>query len=151
MGSRCFRSCFSRRCHALQAVVNHLLPNSTIYWWLVYSFVLLTKLLAEAAGRARCAPSLNKIPSSLTPTSEVCQIQAPTPGRDCDVQSDLGVKTKTQLAAEKGVFKLLLTTIVAASAEPELVVIPFDMAFWAFLCRWASSTNGTGQSSDGPA
>ncbi|KAG6485829.1 hypothetical protein ZIOFF_054394 [Zingiber officinale] len=33
---------------------------------------------------------------------------------------DLGVKTKTQLMAEKSIFKMLLMTIVAASADPEL-------------------------------
>jgi transformation/transcription domain-associated protein len=43
----------------------------------------------------------------------------------CDVndalmQADLGVKTKTQLLAEKSVFKILLTTIIAADAEPDL-------------------------------
>ncbi|CAH9105798.1 unnamed protein product [Cuscuta europaea] len=38
----------------------------------------------------------------------------------CDVKADLGVKTKTQLLAEKSVFKILLTTIIAASAEPDL-------------------------------
>ncbi|CAN1227088.1 Probable transcription-associated protein 1 [Linum perenne] len=35
-------------------------------------------------------------------------------------QGDLGVKTKTQLMAEKSVFKILLMTIVAANSEPEL-------------------------------
>ncbi|KAL2487171.1 Solute carrier family 40 protein [Abeliophyllum distichum] len=34
--------------------------------------------------------------------------------------ADLGVKTKTQLMAEKSVFKILLMTIIAASVEPEL-------------------------------
>ncbi|CAH9116378.1 unnamed protein product [Cuscuta epithymum] len=38
----------------------------------------------------------------------------------CDVKADLGVKTKTQLLAEKSVFKILLTTIIAASADPDL-------------------------------
>ncbi|KAL8246880.1 hypothetical protein R6Q59_008096 [Mikania micrantha] len=38
-----------------------------------------------------------------------------------DVKTDLGVKTKTQLMAEKSVFKILLMTIIAASAEPDLV------------------------------
>lgn len=33
---------------------------------------------------------------------------------------DLGVKTKTQLMAERSVFKVLLMTVIAASAEPEL-------------------------------
>ncbi|XP_031107078.1 transformation/transcription domain-associated protein-like [Ipomoea triloba] len=37
-----------------------------------------------------------------------------------DVKADLGVKTKTQLLAEKSVFKILLMTIIAASAEPDL-------------------------------
>ncbi|VFQ99863.1 unnamed protein product [Cuscuta campestris] len=37
-----------------------------------------------------------------------------------DVKADLGVKTKTQLLAEKSVFKTLLTTIIAASAESDL-------------------------------
>ncbi|CAL5373324.1 unnamed protein product [Camellia sinensis] len=37
-----------------------------------------------------------------------------------DMKPDLGVKTKTQLMAEKSVFKILLMTIIAASAEPDL-------------------------------
>ncbi|KAL6498032.1 hypothetical protein OROGR_028429 [Orobanche gracilis] len=37
-----------------------------------------------------------------------------------DIKADLGVKTKTQLMAEKSVFKILLMTIIAASAESEL-------------------------------
>jgi transformation/transcription domain-associated protein len=37
-----------------------------------------------------------------------------------DVKADLGVKTKTQLMAEKSVFKILLMTIIAADAEPDL-------------------------------
>ncbi|KAE8707127.1 hypothetical protein F3Y22_tig00110387pilonHSYRG00919 [Hibiscus syriacus] len=37
-----------------------------------------------------------------------------------DAKSDLGVKTKTQLLAEKSVFKILLMTVIAASAEPDL-------------------------------
>ncbi|KAK8653078.1 hypothetical protein V6N13_127093 [Hibiscus sabdariffa] len=37
-----------------------------------------------------------------------------------DTKSDLGVKTKTQLLAEKSVFKILLMTVIAASAEPDL-------------------------------
>ncbi|XP_074572437.1 uncharacterized protein LOC141828947 isoform X1 [Curcuma longa] len=37
-----------------------------------------------------------------------------------EMKVDLGVKTKTQLMAEKSIFKTLLTTIVAASADPEL-------------------------------
>lgn len=36
------------------------------------------------------------------------------------MQIDLGVKTKTQLLAEKSVFKTLLMTIISASADPEL-------------------------------
>ncbi|GLT44576.1 hypothetical protein SLA2020_184620 [Shorea laevis] len=37
-----------------------------------------------------------------------------------DIKVDLGVKTKTQLMAEKSVFKILLMTIIATSAEPDL-------------------------------
>ncbi|CAI9763537.1 unnamed protein product [Fraxinus pennsylvanica] len=37
-----------------------------------------------------------------------------------DIKADLGVKTKTQLMAEISVFKILLMTIIAASAEPDL-------------------------------
>ncbi|KAK6924485.1 PIK-related kinase, FAT, partial [Dillenia turbinata] len=37
-----------------------------------------------------------------------------------DMKADLGVKTKTQLLAEKSVFKVLLMTIIAASAEADL-------------------------------
>ncbi|KAL5822462.1 hypothetical protein ACOSQ3_020378 [Xanthoceras sorbifolium] len=37
-----------------------------------------------------------------------------------DMKADLGVKTKTQLMAEKSVFKILLMTVIAASAEPDL-------------------------------
>ncbi|KAE8010614.1 hypothetical protein FH972_006971 [Carpinus fangiana] len=37
-----------------------------------------------------------------------------------DIKADLGVKTKTQLLAEKSVFKILLMTIIAADAEPDL-------------------------------
>ncbi|CAL9045632.1 unnamed protein product [Musa banksii] len=37
-----------------------------------------------------------------------------------DMKVDLGVKTKTQLMAEKSVFKTLLMTTIAASADPEL-------------------------------
>ncbi|KAF8377831.1 hypothetical protein HHK36_031216 [Tetracentron sinense] len=37
-----------------------------------------------------------------------------------DTTADLGVKTKTQLMAEKSVFKILLMTIIAASVEPDL-------------------------------
>ncbi|CAI9110926.1 OLC1v1011036C1 [Oldenlandia corymbosa var. corymbosa] len=38
-----------------------------------------------------------------------------------EIKADLGVKTKTQLMAEKSVFKILLMTIIAANAEPDLV------------------------------
>ncbi|GMH24561.1 hypothetical protein Nepgr_026404 [Nepenthes gracilis] len=37
-----------------------------------------------------------------------------------DNKADFGVKTKTQLMAEKSVFKSLLMTIIASSAEPDL-------------------------------
>lgn len=49
------------------------------------------------------------------------------------VQGDLGVKTKTQLMAEKSVFKTLLMIIIAASAEPELYE-PND-EFIGHICR----------------
>ncbi|CAL2274022.1 unnamed protein product [Prunus armeniaca] len=35
------------------------------------------------------------------------------------IKADLGVKTKTQLMAEKSVFKILLMTVIAASVEPD--------------------------------
>ncbi|XP_057972938.1 transcription-associated protein 1-like isoform X2 [Malania oleifera] len=37
-----------------------------------------------------------------------------------DMKADLGVKTKAQLLAERSVFKILLMTIIAAGAEPDL-------------------------------
>ncbi|CAN4078750.1 unnamed protein product [Withania somnifera] len=37
-----------------------------------------------------------------------------------DIKVDLGVKTKTQLLAERSIFKILLMTIIAAGAEPDL-------------------------------
>ncbi|KAK8962950.1 hypothetical protein KSP40_PGU020559 [Platanthera guangdongensis] len=37
-----------------------------------------------------------------------------------DMKVDLGVKTKTQLMAEKSIFKTLIMTIIAASADPDL-------------------------------
>ena len=37
-----------------------------------------------------------------------------------NLKVDLGVKTKTQLMAERSVFKVLLMTVIAARAEPEL-------------------------------
>ncbi|ONK62905.1 uncharacterized protein A4U43_C07F9340 [Asparagus officinalis] len=50
-----------------------------------------------------------------------------------DMKVDLGVKTKTQLMAEKSVFKSLLMTIIAASADPELQD-PKD-EFFINVCR----------------
>ncbi|XP_076887806.1 uncharacterized protein LOC143538050 [Bidens hawaiensis] len=50
-----------------------------------------------------------------------------------EVKTDLGVKTKTQLMAEKSVFKILLMTIIAASAEPDLID-PKD-EYVANICR----------------
>lgn len=38
-----------------------------------------------------------------------------------DIKGDLGVKTKTQLLAERSVFKILLVTIIAAGAEADLL------------------------------
>ncbi|KAK9039755.1 hypothetical protein V6N11_014947 [Hibiscus sabdariffa] len=62
-----------------------------------------------------------------------------------DAKSDLGVKTKTQLLAEKSVFKILLMTIVAASAEPELSDPKDD--FVANICRHFAMTFHIDQSS----
>ncbi|XVE82488.1 hypothetical protein DITRI_Ditri16bG0008800 [Diplodiscus trichospermus] len=50
-----------------------------------------------------------------------------------DAKSDLGVKTKTQLLAEKSVFKILLMTIIAASAEADLSDPEDD--FCVNICR----------------
>lgn len=50
-----------------------------------------------------------------------------------DVKADLGVKTKTQLLAEKSVFKSLLMTAIAASAEPDLSEADDD--FVVNICR----------------
>ncbi|KAG6397579.1 hypothetical protein SASPL_143748 [Salvia splendens] len=50
-----------------------------------------------------------------------------------DIKADLGVKTKTQLMAEKSVFKILLMTIIAASVEPDLQE-PKD-EFVSHICR----------------
>lgn len=49
------------------------------------------------------------------------------------MQADLGVKTKTQLMAEKSVFKVLLMTVIAASAEPDLLEPKDD--FIVNICR----------------
>ncbi|KAF7809661.1 transformation/transcription domain-associated protein-like [Senna tora] len=50
-----------------------------------------------------------------------------------DVKADLGVKTKTQLMAEKSVFKILLMTVIAANGEPDLMDPTDD--FVVNLCR----------------
>ncbi|KAI9081282.1 hypothetical protein K1719_036782 [Acacia pycnantha] len=50
-----------------------------------------------------------------------------------EVKADLGVKTKTQLMAEKSVFKILLMTVIAANGEPDLVEPTDD--FVVNLCR----------------
>ncbi|KAK4773935.1 hypothetical protein SAY87_028954 [Trapa incisa] len=50
-----------------------------------------------------------------------------------DAKADLGVKTKTQLLAEKSVFKILLMTVIAASAEMDLQEPKDD--FVASICR----------------
>lgn len=49
------------------------------------------------------------------------------------LQADLGVKTKTQLIAEKSVFKILLMTIIAASSESDLSDPKDD--FLVNICR----------------
>ncbi|GJY95029.1 DNA polymerase alpha catalytic subunit [Tanacetum coccineum] len=43
------------------------------------------------------------------------------PDERSQLKIDLGVKTKTQLMAEKSVFKILLMTIIAASTEPDSI------------------------------
>ncbi|KAK1296404.1 hypothetical protein QJS10_CPB15g00503 [Acorus calamus] len=76
-----------------------------------------------------------------------------------NLKVDLGVKTKTQLMAEKSVFKILLTTMIAASAESELQDPKDD--FIVNVCRHfamifhvdhfsASSSNAFGGSSHAP-
>lgn len=50
-----------------------------------------------------------------------------------DAKADLGVKTKTQLMAEKSVFKILLMTIIAANGEPDLTDSADD--FVVNICR----------------
>ncbi|KAK6237341.1 hypothetical protein QUC31_002810 [Theobroma cacao] len=62
-----------------------------------------------------------------------------------DAKSDLGVKTKTQLLAEKSVFKILLMTIIAASAEPDLSDPKDD--FVVNICRHFAMTFHIGQAS----
>lgn len=52
---------------------------------------------------------------------------------DAILQADLGVKTKTQLLAEKSVFKILLMTIIAADAEPDVNDPKDDFVF--NVCR----------------
>ncbi|XP_047310383.1 transformation/transcription domain-associated protein-like [Impatiens glandulifera] len=52
---------------------------------------------------------------------------------DSSDKADLGVKTKTQLMAEKSVFKILLMTIIAASAETDLCDPKDD--FIVNICR----------------
>lgn len=49
------------------------------------------------------------------------------------LQADLGVKTKTQLMAEKSVFKILLMTVIATSEEPDLIDPKDD--FVVNICR----------------
>lgn len=49
------------------------------------------------------------------------------------LQADLGVKTKTQLMAEKSVFKILLMTVIAANAESDLLDPKDD--FVVNVCR----------------
>ncbi|XWS33857.1 hypothetical protein CRYUN_Cryun22dG0119000 [Craigia yunnanensis] len=62
-----------------------------------------------------------------------------------DAKSDLGVKTKTQLLAEKSVFKILLMTIIAASAEADLSDPKDD--FVVNICRHFAMTFHIDQSS----
>ncbi|KAE9606640.1 putative transcription-associated protein [Lupinus albus] len=50
-----------------------------------------------------------------------------------ELKADLGVKTKTQLMAEKSVFKILLMTVIAANGEPDLTDTTDD--FVVNICR----------------
>ncbi|KAG7584206.1 Protein kinase-like domain superfamily [Arabidopsis suecica] len=50
-----------------------------------------------------------------------------------EIKADLGVKTKTQLMAEKSIFKTLLITILAASSDPDLSDTDDD--FVENICR----------------
>ncbi|XP_024004594.1 transformation/transcription domain-associated protein isoform X2 [Eutrema salsugineum] len=50
-----------------------------------------------------------------------------------EIEADLGVKTKTQLIAEKSIFKMLLITIIAASSDPDLS--DSDDEFVLNICR----------------
>ncbi|CAH8274165.1 unnamed protein product [Arabidopsis lyrata] len=50
-----------------------------------------------------------------------------------EIEADLGVKTKTQLIAEKSIFKTLLITIIAASSDPDLS--DSDDDFLVNICR----------------
>ncbi|CAL0331914.1 unnamed protein product [Lupinus luteus] len=50
-----------------------------------------------------------------------------------ELKADLGVKTKTQLMAEKSVFKILLMTVIAANGEPDLTDTTDD--FVINICR----------------
>ncbi|XP_010444949.1 PREDICTED: transformation/transcription domain-associated protein-like [Camelina sativa] len=50
-----------------------------------------------------------------------------------EVKADLGVKTKTQLIAEKSIFKTLLITIIASSSDPDLS--DSDDDFVVNICR----------------
>jgi transformation/transcription domain-associated protein len=50
-----------------------------------------------------------------------------------EIEADLGVKTKTQLIAEKSIFKTLLITIIAASSDPDLS--DSDDDFVVNICR----------------
>lgn len=68
---------------------------------------------------------------------------------DFFLQPDLGVKTKTQLMAEKSVFKILLTNVIAASAEPDLIdskddfVVNLSRHFAMIFHVDSSSTSGS--------
>ncbi|XP_010436242.1 PREDICTED: probable transcription-associated protein 1, partial [Camelina sativa] len=50
-----------------------------------------------------------------------------------EIKADLGVKTKTQLIAEKSIFKTLLITIIASSSDPDLS--DSDDDFVINICR----------------
>lgn len=83
--------------------------------------------LPEKVKDDGCTPS--QLSTLLVSTVDSSWRRSETP----DVKADLGVKTKTQLMAEKSVFKILLMTIIAASAEPDLLDPKDD--FVVNVCR----------------
>lgn len=83
---------------------------------LAFLRVCLTSLLNLKGNLPVDGVSPNHLGSLLVSTVDPFRRRAET----SDMKVDLGVKTKTQLMAEKSVFKTLLTTIIAASSDTEL-------------------------------